>query len=220
MEARNVILTAGSINTTEILMRSEMHGLKVSPRLGSNFSSNGDFFAIAYNAGVPVQGLGFGNRPGSDGAKVAPGPVITGTVHRNRDRPPMERFLVQDMTFPSSFVRAAQVAFAAMPGRDTDRGDEAEERRRVLQDLSQRDPYSPDGALFHSTVLLASSMDDARGGMVFEAPWWERDGRMRIVWDDAGKQVQFRRINAELFRMARALGASGIRLGSGCRASR
>jgi cholesterol oxidase len=49
LDARNVVLAAGSLNSTEILLRSEMHGLKVSHRLGSGFSGNGDFFAFAYN---------------------------------------------------------------------------------------------------------------------------------------------------------------------------
>lgn len=208
LDAANVILAAGAINTTEILMRSEMKGLSVSPRLGSNFSGNGDFFAISYNGDFPVQALGFGNRPDSAGAAVAPGPTILGTVRRNLDRAPMDRYLVQDTAFPSLFVRAAQLAFAALPGRDTDRGDEAEERRRVLADLAQRNPYSPEGALFRTIVFLVTSMDDARGSMIFEAPWWERDGRMHVVWDDVGRQPQFRRLNADLLRMTRALGGT------------
>ena len=34
IEAGSVIVAAGAINSTEILMRSEMHGLKLSPALG------------------------------------------------------------------------------------------------------------------------------------------------------------------------------------------
>ena len=208
IDARNVILAAGAINTTEILMRSETRGLKVSPRLGSNFSGNGDFQAVAYNCDVPVQGLGFGNRLESDGAKAAPGPANLGTAWRNRDRSIEERFVVQDFAFPSAFVRAAQVALAAAPGRDTDRGDEPEERRRKNADLLQGNPYSPNGALFRSVIFPVAAMDDARGSMVFETPWWERDGRMHIVWDDVGRQPRFHRINAELQRMTRALGGT------------
>ncbi len=210
MDAANVILAAGSINTTEILMRSETHGLKVSPRLGSNFSGNGDFYAIAYNGDTPIQSLGFGNHPSSDGAKVPPGPTVVGTARCNAAAQPVDRFLVQDMAFPSMFVTAAQIAFAAMAGRDTDAGDENQERRRILADLSQRAPYSPDGALFHSTVFLVTGRDEARGSMVFEAPWWDPDGRMSVVWDDAGRQPRFRHINNQLSQMAQALGARFI----------
>ena len=208
IDARNVILAAGAINTTEILMRSEMHGLKVSPRLGSNFSGNGDFQAVAYNCDVPVQGLGFGNHPESNGAKLAPGPTNLGTAWHNRDRALADRFVVQDFAFPSAFVRAAQVALAVAPGCDTDRNDEAEERRRKSVDLLHGNPYSPDSALFRSVIFPVAAMDDARGSMVFEAPWWERDGRMHIVWDDVGRQPRFHRLNAELQRMTCALGGT------------
>jgi cholesterol oxidase len=53
LDTANVILSAGSINSTEILLRSEMHGLKVSPALGTGFSGNGDFFGLSYN-GAPA----------------------------------------------------------------------------------------------------------------------------------------------------------------------
>ena len=46
LDAGEVILSAGSLNSTEILLRSEMHGLSVSPALGTRFSGNGDFFGL------------------------------------------------------------------------------------------------------------------------------------------------------------------------------
>ena len=42
------------------------------------------------------------------------------------------------------------------------------------------------------------------------SPLTERDGRVTIAWDDAGRQAVFTRINEELRRHARALGASFI----------
>src|SRR5262249_40957853 len=35
LTAREVVLSAGSLNSTEILLRSEMHGLSVAPALGT-----------------------------------------------------------------------------------------------------------------------------------------------------------------------------------------
>jgi len=210
VDARNVVVAAGAINTTEILMRSEHHGLKVSPRLGSSFSGNGDFFAVAYNGDLPVHSAGFGNHPERPGAKAAPGPTIVGAVHRNPDRPLAEQFVVQDSTFPSAFLGAAQAAFALFRGRDTDVGDESEEKSRMLADLAQRSPWSESSALARTLLFLVMSHDSARGSMVFEAPWWEPDGRLKIVWDDAGRQAQFWRINSELLRMTRALGGRFI----------
>jgi hypothetical protein len=52
--------------------------------------------------------------------------------------------------------------------------------------------------------------DNARGTILFEAPWTEPDGRIRVSWDQAGQQQIFTRMNGELRRHARALEGSYI----------
>ena len=59
LDAGEVVLSAGSLNSTEILLRSEMHGLSVSPALGTKFSGNGDFFGLAYNGDYETDVLGY-----------------------------------------------------------------------------------------------------------------------------------------------------------------
>ena len=59
LDAGEVVLSAGSLNSTEILLRSEMHGLAVSPALGTRFSGNGDFFGLAYNGDYETDVLGY-----------------------------------------------------------------------------------------------------------------------------------------------------------------
>ncbi|HVG19523.1 MAG TPA: GMC family oxidoreductase, partial [Blastocatellia bacterium] len=210
LDAGNVILGAGSINSTEILLRSEMHGLSVSPALGTGFSGNGDFFGLAYNSDVVTDVLGYGLRQPQAGKSLPPGPTIVGAIRYNGGEPLDRRITVEDLSFPSAYVLGAKAAFAAIRGEDTDVGDEESERRRIQQDLDLSDPYNRDGALNHTMLYLVMGRDDARGTMVFEAPWFEPDGRMRIEWEGAGRQVVFTRINEELRRHARALGASFI----------
>jgi len=209
MDAEHVILAAGSINTTEILMRSETRGLKVSPAMGTRFGGNGDFFGLAYNGDHRADVLGFGNHPGSPGAAMPPGPTIVSVMEYNGG-PLDEHFAIEDLSFPSAYVDAARAVFAAFRGEDTDAGDENEERRRVLRDLVPFSPSHPDGALNHTMMYLTMGFDDAGGTMTFETPWWNRNGRMRIVWDDVGRQIVFRRVNQELRRHSRAQGASFI----------
>jgi cholesterol oxidase len=211
LDARNVILGAGSINSTEILLRSEMRGLSVSPALGTGFSGNGDFFGLAYNGDFVTDVLGYGARRTPEAGKaVPPGPTIVGAVRYNGDAPLDKRITVEDLSFPSAYVLGAKIAFASIRGDDTDVGDEEAERRRVQQDLDFADLYNSNGALNHTMLYLVMGHDDARGTMVFEAPWYQPDGRMKIEWDGAGRQVVFTRINEELRRHARALGASFI----------
>ena len=51
-----VFLCAGTLGSTEILLRSQAidGGLKLTPALGSKFSSNGDFGAFAFGTDTPV----------------------------------------------------------------------------------------------------------------------------------------------------------------------
>ncbi|MCC6858342.1 MAG: GMC family oxidoreductase [Bryobacterales bacterium] len=210
LDAGNVILAAGAINSTEILMRSAARGLSVSPALGTCFSGNGDFFGLAYNGDFATGVLGYGQgRPGS-GDAAPPGPTIVGVVRYNGNAPAANRIAVEDLSFPSAYVLAAKAVFAAVRGEDTWAGNEEAERRRVLQDLNVLRPHDPDGALNHTMLYLVMGFDDARGTMVFETPWYEPDGRMRIEWEGVGRQVAFTRINEELRRHARALRADFI----------
>lgn len=50
-----VVLAAGTLGSTELLMRSRGHGLELSDALGSRFSSNGDFSGFAVLPAQPGQ---------------------------------------------------------------------------------------------------------------------------------------------------------------------
>jgi len=209
LDAANVILAAGAINSTEILLRSESKGLKVSPRLGSGFSGNGDFFGLAYNGNFRADVSGLGQRVRNPGSFVPPGPTIVATVRYDGARVE-DRVTIEDLSFPSVYVAAARAAFTAIRGRDTDVGDEAVELGRRLIDLN---PFAPDhhnGALNCTMLYLCMGFDDAKGSVIFEKPVHEPDGRVRIDWDDAGRQQVFTKINEELYRHTRALGGSFI----------
>src|SRR6185312_1718182 len=67
LDTREIILSAGSLSSTEILLRSEAHGLSVSPALGTKFSGNGDFFGLAFNGTYETDVLGYGykDNPGA-----------------------------------------------------------------------------------------------------------------------------------------------------------
>lgn len=210
LEAENVILAAGAIHTTEILLRSQAAGLALSPAAGTTFGGNGDFFGLAYNGDYRTNVLGFGNRPGGPGAALAPGPTIVGALRYHQGGPLEGRFAIEDLSFPSAYVSAARLAFGVLRGEDSDTGDEREEQRRLLRDFDPFTPHHPDGALNHTMLYLCMGFDDARGTIEFTRPWWDPDGRAEVVWKDAGQQPVFARINDELRRHARAQGAGFI----------
>ncbi len=211
IDARHVILAAGSLNSTEILLRSEMHGLRVSPELGRGFGGNGDFFGLAYNGNYQTDVLGYGTKHSvQPGDSHPPGPSIVGLIRYNSNLPLEQRISVEDFSFPSAYVLGAKMAFAALHGEDTDVGDEAAKRQRIFADFNPLRTYFPDGALNHTMLYLVMGQDDARGTMVLETPWNDPEGQLRIDWDEAGQQVVFTRMNEELRRHACALGASFI----------
>ena len=63
LRADIVILAAGTLGSTEILLRSREYGLALSPALGSRFSGNGDTLGFAYNADLAINGIGLGVHP-------------------------------------------------------------------------------------------------------------------------------------------------------------
>ena len=58
-----MVLAAGTLGSTEILLRSREQGLALSDRLGQRFSANGDIIAFGYGAKVPINAVGVGYPP-------------------------------------------------------------------------------------------------------------------------------------------------------------
>ena len=212
LDTREIILSAGSLNSTEILLRSEMHGLSVSPALGTKFNGNGDFFGLAYNGAYETDVLGYARAatPGP-GENPEPGPNIVGTVRYNSGLPEDQRIVVEDFSFPRAYIEASKTVFGLLRGQDTVTGNEQAQLERLQRDLSLAPQlHDPNGAMNHSMLYLVMGHDNARGTILFEAPWNEPDGRIRVSWDQAGQQQIFTRMNQELRRHARALESSFI----------
>src|ERR1019366_1308909 len=209
LDAGEAVLSAGSLNSTEILLRSEMHGLSVSPALGTKFSGNGDFFGLAYNGDYETDVLGYApSQPPAAGDSPEPGPNIVGLVRYTAGLPESQRIAVEDFSIPSSFVQASKAAFGLIRGQSTVAGNQQAQAARMANDMNPLDAlHDPNGAMNHSMLYLVMGHDNARGVILFEAPLTEPDGRIRVSWDKAGQQQIFTRMNEELRRHARSLGA-------------
>ena len=73
-----VVLSAGTLGTTEILLRSAAAGLELSDQLGHHFSGNGDVLAFGYDETRRVNGIGVAQQPSR--VDEPPGPCISGMV--------------------------------------------------------------------------------------------------------------------------------------------
>ena len=105
-----VLLGAGTLGSTEILLRSKARGLAMSDALGNHFTGNGDVLGLAYNCDQEINGVGFGELPPNTVPKV--GPTITGIIDM-RNQPRLEDSLViEDGSMAGAYTSLLPTIFA------------------------------------------------------------------------------------------------------------
>src|SRR5262249_6958418 len=109
--AAQVFLAAGVLGTTEILLRSQAEaGLSLSSKVGSGFSTNGDFGALAVGTammgpdGKPV--LAPNGKPAKASVFPTRGPINTCDVRFAIDG---RQYTIEDCGIPSMFARIVRV---------------------------------------------------------------------------------------------------------------
>ncbi|MEO8336113.1 MAG: GMC family oxidoreductase N-terminal domain-containing protein [bacterium] len=200
--AETVILAAGSLGSTEILLRSRDAGLSMSDKVGHSFTGNGDVLGFAYNADIPIHGIGVGSK-----RQGGPGPCITSLIDLRNTEKLEDGMIIEEGVIPSTLapMLASSLFMAArMLGKDTDSGlqDFAEEKVREMKALI---PGISTGAVANTQTFLVMAHDDSCGKIALVGD------RVRIHWPDCGKQSIFERINAELLRATAALGGTYIK---------
>jgi cholesterol oxidase len=204
IHASAVVLAAGVLGSTEILLRSRAHGLALSAMLGQYFSGNGDILAMGYNTDQQTDILGFGNFH-DDRSAIEVGPTILSMADYRVNRPRAERFIIEEGAIPRALVDAARLKIpllARLRGEDTDTGDTVAETLRVARDLLR---YDPKGALNHAMLYLGIGHDGADGTLVLD----HRD-RVRLLWRNAPDHPLVSAINAELRAHTAVLGGTYI----------
>jgi cholesterol oxidase len=200
-----VVLAAGTLGSTEILLRSRERGLALSERLGERLSGNGDVLAFGYNGEVEIDGVGWGSRRD---ARLAPvGPTITGIIDLRRNGDAAAGMVIEEGAAPgglATFMPEAMAAVATASGTDTDRGlaDRVRERQRELVSLV-RGPYR--GAIRNTQTYLVMAHDDGDGRLELI------DDRLRTSWPGVGKKPIFEQIDQRLLEATAALGGTFLR---------
>jgi cholesterol oxidase len=191
--AGSVVLAAGALGSTQILLRSRANGLPLSPALGTRFSSNGDLLGFGYNNAVQTNSAGFGlNAPPPGLARV--GPTITGAADYRAAPAPAQRYLIEDGAVPRALADAARLAMPAAAGPF---GDFLAGERLAKDLLALRS----DGALNHSMVYLGIGHDSASGRIQLDA-----DGNAQVVWPGVMQEPFVARLRAEMSAHAQAFG--------------
>ncbi len=203
--AEVVVLAAGTLGSTEILLRSREAGLVVSERLGECFTGNGDVLAFAYNNNAAINGIGVGDPPIADTAPV--GPCITGLIDLRNTEKLEDGMVIEEGSIPSGLspvLPAIMAAGSARFGEDTDTGilDALEERARQRQSLLFG-AYK--GAVNRTQTYLVMSHDDAGGKITLD------QGGVKVDWADAADQPIFAAVERNLKRATQATGGTYIR---------
>ncbi|MFM0737647.1 GMC oxidoreductase [Paraburkholderia xenovorans] len=203
-----VIVSAGTIGSTALLLRSRNEGLDVSPMLGQHFTGNGDVLAFAYNAAQTINGVGWGAHKPGDIPPV--GPTITGLIDHRDTANVRDGFVIEEGSLAGP-VGAAMIGVlggaAPLEGVDVPQPRKFGERlgydARAIESIL-RGPYH--GALNHTQTYLVMAHDDESGRISVNDK-----GRARIEWKNAGKQPVFQTIEATLEKASTPLGGRYLR---------
>ena len=176
LEADTLVLSAGTMGSTEILQRSKAKlgdEFAISPSLGNRFSANGDNISFIADTPQPTFSTGQGAHTGLSVNSTAPcGPTITAMLDLRQSAPislkggpGLEReILVQDGAIPGAIARLFKEALStAYTARQLSNW-----RWHFAKSADpQHDPLAASSTLTdHAQVLLTMGHDQAAGRIV------------------------------------------------------
>jgi len=201
-----VVLAAGTLGSTEIMLRSKAHGLATSDQIGKRFSGNGDVLAFTYNCDQEIDGIGRGTRGFDTDNPV--GPCITSVIDtRAVSDNYKDGITIEEGNLSSAMAPLLPKAFsslAAVSGKDSDHGiiDFLAEKKRSVESLL-RGAYH--GALDNTLTNLVMGHDSASGRMLL------KEDSLCIEWPGIGDEAVFDSVNEKLTGMSETLGGTFVK---------
>ena len=184
-----VVMAAGTLGSTEILLRSRDQGLALSDRLGARFSANGDIIAFGYGAKSPVNAIGVGHPPKV--ADIAVGACVSGQIEIVDERDLANSLTIQEGVLPSALAPILPVLFIP--------------NGRLLGALKSLVAGVYKGPFSGLQTFFAVSHDSSSGRMVLE------DDRLTLSWPGASDEPVYRRLDAALEALVRAAGGRYVK---------
>jgi cholesterol oxidase len=189
VDAKTVVLAAGTLGSTEILLRSRELGLGLSDRLGEGFSANGDIIAFALGGSERVNGVGVGHPPKFVGDAV--GACVAGQIELP-DRADLGlSMILQEGVLPSALAPLLPVFFIS--------------GGRLLGAAQSLIKGVYQGPLSHLHTYFVVSHDDAQGRIGLD------NGTAQVHWPGVADQPVYGRVDAALTKAAQAVGARYIK---------
>ncbi len=184
-----VVLGAGTLGSTEILLRSRDEGLALSDRIGEGFSTNGDVIAFGSGADHRVNAIGVGHPPK---AEIEPiGASVAGQTELRSDDDLDHGMYLQEGVLPSGLASFLPALF--VPG-----GQILASAKSLVQGVYK-------GPLAHLHTFFLVSHDTAEGRLRIENDVAIAD------WPDVADQPVFARIDEVLSKAIAAAGGTYIK---------
>jgi cholesterol oxidase len=185
-----LVLAAGTLGSTEILLRSrEEHGLALSDRLGQGFSANGDIIAFGYGARMPVNAIGVGFPERVAGLDV--GACVSGQIEIVDEGDLAGSLTIQEGVLPSALAPLLPALFIP--------------NGRLLGALKSLISGVYKGPFSSLQTFFAVSHESAAGRLVLE------DDRVALTWPGAASEPVYRRLDAALEALVRRAGGSYVK---------
>jgi len=185
LRAKAVIVGAGVMGTTGILLRSRSMGLSLSSELGGRVSGNGDAIALAYDGDDRLDSVGTGARRS---AKHPTGATILGVIDR-RGGALANGIIIEEGAFPSGtagMLRELLEVIASYSGKETGHGflHWLRELPGQLRDLLGIG--TAEGALNRTQLFLLMGHDGADGLIELDGR-----GRSKVKWPELRNRKLF-----------------------------
>ena len=207
LRARRVILAAGTLGSTEILMRSQPEpGTWFSRELGEGFSANGDMVAAVHGMGVQVNGVASEE---IDPTERCIGPTITAMLDARVAAKGAPSIVVQDLAVPAALQRLYEEAFMltdvlAVLGVSDDERHETEPQRK--------DTAAVQKSVFEKSLVVAAiGRDDADGVLAWPTgdAGQRNDGVLGVVWANLKHDPRLAQSQGALEQMLEQSGQPG-----------
>jgi cholesterol oxidase len=189
VDAKTVVLAAGTLGSTEILLRSRERGLALSDRIGKRFSANGDIIAFALGGRERVNAVGVGHPPKFVGDAI--GAAVSGQVELSDPHHLDRSMIVQEGVLPSALAPLLPVFFIA--------------GGRLLGAAESLIKGVYRGPLSHLHTFFVVSHDEARGRIVLD------NGNAKVEWPGVADEPVYARVDEALTKAAEAVGARYIK---------
>jgi len=188
LEAEMIVLAAGTLGSTEILLRARARGLPVSDRLGTRFSANGDIIAFGYGAKSTVNAIGVGHPSKTD---FVTGAAVSGQIQITDPDDLAHSLTIQEGAMPSALAPVLPVLFIP--------------NGRLLGAVQSLISGVYKGPFAGLQTFFAVSHDSASGRLVLA------NDRLEIAWPGAQDEPVYARLDKALESLVTRAGGKYVK---------